>query len=74
MVDVNSLRELEKALEDYQETQETLNAFVGVAQRILGDEWLSLLPDMIENDNTLVPNDKKVLKDKANHAIHYYPI
>lgn len=72
MVDVNSLRELEKALEDYQETQETLNAFVGVAQRILGDEWLSLLPDMIENDNTLVPNDKKVLKDKANHAIHYY--
>lgn len=72
MVDVNSLRELEKALEDYQETQETLNAFVGIAQRILGDEWLSLLPDMIENDNTLVPNDKKVLKDKANHAIHYY--
>ena len=72
MVDINSLRELEKALEDYQETQETLNAFVGIAQRILGDEWLSLLPDMIENDSTLVPNDKKVLKDKANHAIHYY--
>lgn len=72
MVDVNSLRELEKALADYQETQETLNTFVGIAQRILGDEWLSVLSDIIENDNTLVPNEKKVLKDKANHAIHYY--
>ncbi len=72
MVDVNSLRELEKALADYQETQETLNTFVGIAQRILGDEWLSVLSDIIENDTTLVPNEKKVLKDKANHAIHYY--
>lgn len=72
MVDVNSLRELEKALADYQETQETLNTFVGIAQRILGDEWLSVLSDIIENDNTLIPNEKKVLKDKANHAIHYY--
>lgn len=72
MVDVNSLRELEKALADYQETQETLNTFVGIAQRILGDEWLSVLSDIIENDNTLVPNEKKLLKDKANHAIHYY--
>lgn len=72
MVDVNSLRELEKALADYQETQETLNTFVGIAQRILGEEWLSVLSDIIENDNTLVPNEKKVLKDKANHAIHYY--
>lgn len=72
MVDVNSLRELKKALADYQETQETLNTFVGIAQRILGDEWLSVLSDIIENDNTLIPNEKKVLKDKANHAIHYY--
>lgn len=71
MVDENLLRQLENSLDLYQETQETLDVVVQNAQFLFGEEWLEKLPLAFDNQ----PMDtarKIVLKDKANHVVHYY--
>ena len=71
MTDENLLKQLEDSLNLYQETQETLDIVVQNAQFAFGDEWLEKLP--VAFDNVQMDTAQKIiLKDKANHVVHYY--
>ena len=71
MVDENLLKQLENSLNLYQETQETLDVVVQNAQFAFGEEWLEKLPNAFD-DVPMDQNQKALLKDKANHVVHYY--
>ena len=71
MVDANLLKQLEDSLNAYQENQETLDTVVRVAQSALGSSWINQLPTVFD-DASMPEEQKKLLKDKANHAVHYY--
>ena len=71
MTDENLLKQLQNSLIQYQETQETLDIVVQNAQFAFGEEWLEKLP--VAFDNVQMDTAQKIiLKDKANHVVHYY--
>ncbi len=72
MVDENLLKQLENSLILYQENQETLNVVVQNAQNIFGDTWMNELPNAFDNIEQMDATNKSLLKDKANHVVHYY--
>ncbi|MBP5534794.1 MAG: hypothetical protein J6Y03_04740 [Alphaproteobacteria bacterium] len=65
------LKQLENSLISYQENQETLDIVVHSAQRLFGDDWIKSLPQAFD-DAPMDERTKAVLRDKANHAIHYH--
>lgn len=71
MMDADLLKQLENSLISYQENQETLDIVVQSAQRAFGDDWIKSLPQAFD-DSTMDEKTKALLRDKANHAIHYY--
>ncbi len=71
MADANLLNQLENSLISYQETQETLDAVVRAAQATFGDNWISELPHAFDNAQ-IEDATKSLLKDKIDHAVHYY--
>jgi len=71
MADDEKSLSLIESLKAYQETQETLNNVVSSASKALGPDWMSLLPDALDRA-PMDEQERSLLKDKANHAIHYY--
>ena len=71
MADDEKSLSLIESLKAYQETQETLNNVVSSASKALGPDWMSLLPDALDQA-PMDEQERSLLKDKANHAIHYY--
>lgn len=67
-----ALQPLVDALTAYQEDQATLTPVVEKAQEVLGSDWISFLQTTIDNLEGVEDAQKEVLKEKANHAVHYY--
>ena len=65
------LKQLENSLISYQENQETLDIVVHSAKRLFGDDWMTSLPQAFD-EAEMDERTKVLLKDKANHAIHYH--
>ncbi|MBP5160754.1 MAG: hypothetical protein ILP11_01735 [Alphaproteobacteria bacterium] len=71
MVNDPSLQAVIDALTMYQNDLETLQAVVKAAEASLGDDWISLLPSVLDKAE-LEASQKDLLKERADHAIHYY--
>lgn len=71
MINDPSLQAVVDALTMYQNDLDTLQAVVKAADAYLGDEWLSLLPSVLDKAE-LETSQKDLLKERADHAIHYY--
>ncbi len=66
------LKSLLDALAAYQQDQQTLQPIVDAAQAIYGQDWTAVLTNELETVQGIDPATLNSLKEKANHAIHYY--
>lgn len=66
------LKPLMDALAAYQQDQQTLQPIVDAAQAVYGPDWTAVLTNELETIQDMDPTVLNSLKEKANHAIHYY--
>ena len=71
MIEDPSLQAVIDALTMYQNNLETLQPVVQAAEAYLGEDWISMLPNVLEKAD-LESSKKDLLKERADHAIHYY--
>ena len=71
MIEDPSLQAVIDALTMYQNNLDTLQSVVQAAEAYLGENWISMLPNVLEKAD-LESSKKDLLKERADHAIHYY--
>ena len=72
MAENQDLSDLINALDAYQENQETLPSVVEAAFNLFGEDWTAVLSSKIDELTDVSPERKQLIKDKADHALHYY--
>ena len=71
MINDPSLQAVIDALTMYQNDLDTLQPVVKASEAYLGDDWISMLPNVLDKAE-LEASQKDLLKERADHAIHYY--
>ena len=71
MINDPSLQAVIDALTMYQNDLDTLQAIVKASEAYLGDDWISMLPAVLDKAD-IEATQKALLKERADHAIHYY--
>ncbi len=72
MPSTEQIKQLLDALGAYQQDQQTLQPVINTAQAIYGQDWTAVLTNELETVQGIDPATLNTLKEKANHAIHYY--
>ena len=72
MATLEQLKPVIDALTTYQQDQQTLQPVVNAAEALYGQDWTSLLMQDLDALPGVDQTTLNMLKEKADHAIHYY--